>query len=374
MISLVNKDCCGCTLCESVCNHHAIMMVKDSLGFMYPKIDSALCIECGACEALCPFTHPFVQSLDNQSAYAVRHKDLKEVQQSRSGAAFVAMSDYILEQGGLIYGACFDKNFNIVHKCAVDRNGRDEFRGSKYAQSTFNLYRQIKSELANSYIVLFSGTPCQVAALKRYVPKSLQKNLYTIDIICHGVASPQVWNDFLTYIQEFERKKILVANFRDKEIFGWDGLHRESFYFDDGRLRTYPYTYYQPFLLRESCSYCPYTTLNRCSDITLGDLWGWKKIVPHFTNDNLGVSLVICNTSKGHYLFNQIQQNINSVSVEIKECIQPNLLRPTSEDERRKKFELDYMAKGFRYVLKKYWVVSKKEWLKFYVKRFLGRI
>lgn len=233
------KDCCGCTACASICTHDAISMIPDALGFLYPKVDAGKCVDCGLCEKVCQFNDNYERSLNLKEpiAYAARHKDINEVMKSRSGAAFVAISDYIIEQGGIVYGAGYKDHFRVAHKRATTKTERDEFRGSKYVQSDLTgVFRQVKKDLKNGLIVLFSGTPCQTAGLNSYVGKKLRENLLLVDIVCHGVPSPFVWRDYITYLEKKQGDEIVVVNFRDKELFGWRA-HKESYYFKMGGVK-----------------------------------------------------------------------------------------------------------------------------------------
>lgn len=201
-------NCCGCTACASICNHNAITMQPDALGFLYPVVDENKCTDCGLCENVCAFNNNYdrSQNLPQPIAYAARHKDMHEVETSRSGAAFIAISDWILEQGGVVYGAGYTDHFRVVHKRAVTKEERKEFKGSKYVQSDLNtVFRSIKQDLKQGLIVLFSGTPCQTSGLASYIGKYLRDNLYLIDIVCHGVPSPYIWRDYLTYFRRQAR-------------------------------------------------------------------------------------------------------------------------------------------------------------------------
>ena len=186
MIKINNPaDCCGCTACASVCAHDAIIMQPDSLGFLYPKIDESKCVDCGLCEKVCSFNDNYETSnnFEKPLAYAARHKKMSEIETSRSGAAFIAMSDYILEQGGVVYGAGYADHFRVVHKRATTKEERNEFKGSKYVQSDLNtVFRQVKKDLRDGLTVLFSGTPCQTSGLNSYVGKKLRENLFLVDI------------------------------------------------------------------------------------------------------------------------------------------------------------------------------------------------
>lgn len=229
-------DCCGCTACASVCNHDAITMEPDALGFLYPKVDESKCVECGLCEKVCAFNDNYDKSLNlpKPDAYAARHKDMDEVMKSRSGAAFVAISDYILEQGGVVYGAGYKDHFRVTHKRATTKEERDEFRGSKYVQSDLTgVFRMVKQDLKNGLTVLFSGTPCQTSGLNSYVGKKLRENLVLIDIVCHGVPSPYIWRDYIDYLEKKQSDIIKIVNFRDKEKYGWKA-HHETFIFRGG--------------------------------------------------------------------------------------------------------------------------------------------
>lgn len=229
-------DCCGCTACASICNQNAITMKPDSLGFLYPEVDVDKCTNCGLCEKVCAFNDDYdkSQNLLNPDAYAIRHKDMDEVMTSRSGAVFVAISDYILSQGGVVYGAGYTDHFRVIHKRAINKEQRDEFKGSKYVQSDLTgIFRQVKKDLKDGLIVMFSGTPCQTAGLNSYIGKKLRENLYLVDILCHGVPGPYIWRDYLAYLEKKQGDKIVWVDFRDKQRFGWVA-HRESFKFLTG--------------------------------------------------------------------------------------------------------------------------------------------
>lgn len=353
--------CCGCSACSSICNHGAITMKSDVLGFYYPEIDKSQCVECGLCESVCCFQGK--QKLEGfpLRSYAVRHIDIKEVTTSRSGAAFIALSDYILEQGGVVYGAGYGLHFVVKHKRAENALERNEFKGSKYAQSSLvEIYDSIKEDLKSGRVVLFSGTPCQTASVQQYMPAKLRDNLFLIDIICHGVSSPAVWDDYLSYLEAKFKTYIVAVNFRDKDVFGWSGLHKESFVFADGTKRTFQYTYYNDLLIRPSCNVCPYANLHRPSDITIGDFWGWEKVCPTMNMDDKGCSLLLINSEKGTGLFEHVTHNLHVLEVPIGQCMQPNMVRPTPEHEKRAQFESDYMSYGFKYVMSKYGEVGLK--------------
>lgn len=360
MIKISNHtDCCGCSACASICSHNAITMKPDLLGFLYPEVDLLKCTNCGLCEKICAFNKYYDTSsnFNEPFAYAARHKDINEIETSRSGAAFVAISDYILEHNGVIYGVGFSDNFKVIHKRATTKEERNEFKGSKYVQSDINsIFIQVKNDLKNGLWVLFSGTPCQTAGLNSFIGEKLRDKLILIDIVCHGVPSPYIWRDYLIFIEHKYKDKITCVDFRNKKLFGWSA-HYESFKLHNAGIKTsnsFAFLFNKNIILRKSCEVCPYTNLKRPSDITIADFWGWEKVVPDFNYDNNGVSLILINTQKGMNIFKFIQNKMNLKAVDINNCLQYNLKSPTIANPKRDTFELDYKRKGFKYIYYKY--------------------
>lgn len=358
MIHITDKsDCCGCTACASVCPHDAIMMQPDVMGFLYPVVDKDKCVDCGLCEKVCAFNEHYDTSLNllQPDAYAARHKDMKEVETSRSGAAFIAISDYILEHGGVVYGTGYTGHFRVVHKRATTKKERDEFKGSKYVQSDLDhVFRQVKKDLQDGLTVMFSGTPCQTAGLNSYIGKRLRDNLYLVDIVCHGVPGPYLWRDYLAYLEKKQGDKICWVNFRDKQEYGWTE-HKETFKFVNGRGKmSFTYLFYQHIMFRRSCGKCHFTNTKRPSDITIADFWGWEKTDPNINKDDKGVSLILINTDKGRRLFEAVRHDMNVIPARLEDCLQPNLQHPSVIHPQRDAFERDYVKHGFAYVAGKY--------------------
>lgn len=349
--------CCGCTACASICSHNAIVMQPDALGFLYPEVDKDKCVDCGLCEKVCAFNNRYDTSMNFEEpiAYGARHKDINEVETSRSGAAFIAISDYILEQGGVVYGAGYTGHFRVVHKRATTKKERDEFKGSKYVQSDMNtVFRQVKNDLRNGLMVLFSGTPCQTAGLNSYVGRQLRQNLWLIDIICDGVPSPRFYFDYISSV-EAKFGNITSFCFRDKSILGW-ASHKES-YIVRGKKHfsnKYTYVFCRRILSRKSCGRCPYTNMKRPSDITLADFWGFEKTCSWLNSDNKGISLLLINTDKGCKLVDNISGSIDKQIVNLEHAIQPNLLHTHPLSKRAEKCYSDYVKYGYRYVMFKY--------------------
>lgn len=362
MIQITDKkDCCGCTACKAICPTQAIKMAPDALGFLYPKVDLDKCIDCGLCEQVCSFHAEYSKlgNLSDPQIYAARHRSMNEIVKSRSGAVFVSLSDWILKQGGVIYGAGYTDHFRVVHKRATTTKERDEFRGSKYVQSDLSsTFKQVQSDLKKGVLVLFSGTPCQTSGLKSYLSwsKTETSNLYIVDIVCHSVPAPYIWRDYLNYIEQQEGQKAIAVDFRDKSRLGW-AAHQESFTFADGQKKrgnSYSHLFQKCIMSRYSCSNCHYCNFTRPSDITLADFWGWQKVNPQLNADDNGISLVLVNTAKGAVWFDQIKEGLTYTPTDKETCLQPNLSCPSTQHPLREQFEQDYINKGFHYILRRY--------------------
>ncbi len=360
MIDIKNPaDCCGCTACASICAHDAITMKPDALGFLYPEVNRDKCVNCGLCEKVCAFNdhYDISSNLKKPRVYAVRHKNIHEIETSRSGAAFIAISDYILENGGVVYGAGYTDHFRVVHKRAVTKEERNEFKGSKYVQSDMNtVFRQVKKDLRDGLTVLFSGTPCQTAGLNSYVGKRLRGNLILVDIVCHGVPSPYIWRDYILWLEKKHGRKIITVNFRDKSRIGWAG-HIESYVFSNGKkieATKYKDLFFMNIMLRSSCSVCKFSNTRRPSDFTIGDFWGLYKFNSDFNKDNKGVSLLLVNTEKAITIFQKVTRNINFLQFELQQCMQPNLIKPSIFSPLSDSFAVEYENKGFEVVRKRY--------------------
>lgn len=382
MINIIDKaDCCGCTACASVCTHKAITMKPDSLGFLYPEVDINKCTNCGLCEKVCAFNDNYDKSLnfDKPDAYGARHKDIHEVETSRSGAAFIAISDWILEQGGVIYGVGYKDHFRVAHKRATTKEQRNEFKGSKYVQSDLgDTFLQVKQDLKNGKMVLFSGTPCQTAGLNSFIGKRLRENLFLIDIVCHGVPSPYIWRDYIIYYEKKYKKKIVSVDFRDKKEYGW-WRHKETFTLENNVKLTpkcVPFTnlFYKHIMFRSSCGSCHFCNTIRPSDITIADFWGWEKINPEFNKDDKGVSLLLINTEKGKELFKAINKRLYTFQAKLEDCLQPNLKQPSALNMQSSEFERLYKKYGFKYVLKKYTNLNPQKQIHIYWKRIKQRL
>lgn len=376
MIKVKNSaDCCGCSACQQICPKNAISMIPDALGFLYPKVDFDKCIDCKLCEKVCSFNDNYEtpDSFDKPIAYGCKIKDDVERAKSQSGGAFAALSSVVLDMNGTVYGAAYLDKYHVGHKRAINIEERDDLRRSKYVQSNVNdCFRLVKDDLKNGLVVLFSGTACQIAGLKSYLKLSRtdMQNLYTIDIICHGVPSPRFWKDYLVFREKERNQTIEKFIFRDKTIAGWHD-HIESFIWADGTKtwsREYTRIFYLSVMNRKSCSNCHFTNLRRLSDVTISDFWGVEKQDEKFGSDDKGTSLILINTPKGNKLFKQIEDNLDCIVAKQDAFMQPNLMHPTYEHPDRDYFEKAYAKKGFEYLYKKYRRPQKTEIMSEYMK------
>lgn len=345
-------DCSGCQACKNTCPKDCISMEYDNEGFLYPVIDESKCISCKKCIKVCEYNKEIVK-VNNQKVYAAINRDENIVNKSSSGGLFIPLSDYILNENGMICGAKFNEDYLVVHDITNNKQIRDSFCGSKYLQSNVgNIYKEVEQNLKLGTKVLFSGTPCQVDGLKNYLDKEYD-NLVLVDIVCHGVPSPIVFKKYI--YKKIKKYKGNISNltFRYKKA-GW-GTQNLKIDFNNGKSyvnRNYKDSYYylfiNDFMLRPSCYKCRYSNTNRVSDITIADFWGIEEVKPDFPRKN-GVSLLIVNTIKGEKLVNNIQDKliIEESSFEEATRRQINLSHPTIENKGRKLFFKLYDKLGF---------------------------
>lgn len=287
--------------------------------------------------------------------FAVRHNDEAVRASSRSGGIFTAISDYVLDNKGVIYGCVLDENFNAVHIRAETAEDRNRMRGSKYIQSKLgDTYTNVKRDLINERLVLFSGTSCQVAGFKKYLQKEYE-NLICVDIVCHGVPSAKVWNEYLHWQEKKQGSNVKAVDFRNKKDFGWRA-HFEMLAFNNGlkiNSRVFTNLFYGHNILRPSCYECPYKSVMHPGDITIADYWGIEIAAPEF-DDNKGVSLVLVNNETGERVFDSVKESIIWKKTKLEDSMQPPLQAPFPKPKKRKKFWYDFLNHDFGYIAKKY--------------------
>lgn len=335
------KDCCGCHACVSVCAKHCITMQADEEGFLYPVVDKDACTDCGLCEKVCPVIN---QSEPRKplKVYAAKNKNEEIRRQSSSGGIFTLLAEKTINEGGVVFGARFDEDWNVVHDWTDTIEGIAAFRGSKYVQSTIgNTYREAKDFLKQGRKVLFSGTPCQIAGLKKFLRKDYD-NLLTVDVVCHGVPSPLVWRTYLDETREQLRAKrgigknsvplsmdelpvITGISFRDKTN-GWKKFgfrlryaasmaaentvsaplyKEEKELLEPFRDNIYMKGFLANLYLRPSCYACAARSGKSGSDISIADFWGVQNYYPEFDDDK-GIGLILVNSYKGKLAYDVV--------------------------------------------------------------------
>ena len=334
----ITELCTGCRACEQLCAHHAIVMNSDNEGFITASIDSELCVECGLCSKRCPQNN-LMDKFTPISSLAVRDKNTEELKVSASGGAFAAAARVILQRGGVIVGAVYHDDMTVGH-FVVDRlEDLHKVQSSKYVQSnTEATYSQVKALLINGREVLYSGTPCQIGGLRAYLRKDYD-TLYTMDLICHGVASPKLFAKYLVWLGGKMKGKIIGYDFRDKSCgWGLDYMTKTK-----TKTKTKPSTldpYYYHFLkgttYRECCYRCNYCTKERVGDITIGDYWGIEKEHPEFYSIN-GVSCLLLNSKKGERLWSIVKDEFETLESTFEQVAKANhnLTRPTQRSSLR---------------------------------------
>jgi NAD-dependent dihydropyrimidine dehydrogenase PreA subunit len=339
--------CCGCSACYAVCPKRAITMKPDAEGFLLPVIDKTLCVNCGQCQKVCPVLHPGQKRMP-LAVYAAKAKDDELRMKSSSGGMFTLLAREILKQGGIVYGAGWEKPaWRVVHKSAENEEELDDLRGSKYVQSDMgDTFRQVKKQLDSGRQVLFSGCPCQIAGLKLFLQKPYD-NLLCVDLICHGVPSPFVFDRCKNVIQanSAQSGEIKRISFRQKHAFGWKRFAL-SFAFANGSAYLQPLDQ-DPFLRgflselysRLSCHECPFRELRSGSDITLADYWNVQQRFADMDDDK-GVSLVLANSSTGLEWFNRSSSGYEALPSTYQHArdVNPSLWRSVAPSSRRGKF------------------------------------
>ena len=348
--------CTGCTACASGCPRDAITMERDREGFAYPTVDLDKCVHCGRCTAVCPLLHER-EPKPLPAVFAAWNRDESIRKDSTSGGAFTALADYVLEGGGVVFGAAFDGKQHLRHVACFRKEDLWRLRGAKYVQSDLgDTFRAVREAL-KTRLVLFSGTPCQVDGLYRYLG-GRPENLITCDLVCHGVPSPGVWEDMARSIEQRKRKGLQAVRFRNK-VTGWKDSHFTTVY-DDGTVDTAPLfrteygrAFGRALFLRPSCYRCAYTNMNRPGDFTLGDFWGLRDDeLPE--QQEKGINLLMVNTPHGSHIFDQLPLARQAFPPERAIAGNPRLASPIAQPADRAAFFAAYALEPFDQVRKKF--------------------
>ncbi|WP_295735907.1 polysaccharide pyruvyl transferase family protein [uncultured Oscillibacter sp.] len=348
--------CTGCSACAAACPKDAIALVRDREGFAFPQVDLEKCVRCGICTRTCPMLQER-EPRPLPAAFAAWNREADIRRDSSSGGAFSALADYVLEGGGVVFGAALDGKQHLRHTACFRKEDLWRLRGAKYVQSDLEgVFREVRKCLETRQ-VLFSGTPCQVDGLYRYLGRR-PENLTTCDLVCHGVPSPGVWEDMARYIEKKRGRELQTVRFRNK-VEGWKNSHFTAVY-DDGTVDTHPLyeteygrAFGRALFLRPCCHRCPYACMNRPGDFTLGDLWGLRPDeLPE--QQQLGVSLLLVNTPHGSHIFGQLPLNCRPFPVERAIAGNPRLASPTVQPADRAAFFAAYALEPFDQVARKF--------------------
>jgi coenzyme F420-reducing hydrogenase beta subunit len=362
---VISGFCTGCSACYNVCPTGAIFMELDCQGFISPTINKKKCVDCGVCKEYCPISNPVnSEKIFQETCFAAWSKEKETQSLSSSGGIFTEIATSVIEAGGVVFGASFDNTFTLRHDYASTYKDLAPLRGSKYVQSHINdAYNKAVSFGLSDEPVLFMGTPCQIAAMKKVLVKNRdvikQKihNFILCDVFCYGVPSEFVFNEYLCYVKNKTNSELKTLNFRDKRI-NWKS-YGLSISFLDGSEKyecysknSYLIGYLKNLSLRLSCYDCPFARLPRQSDITIGDFWG---VPQHLYNSN-GVSAVIVNSKRGKELFNNLtnihkfQVTVDQITYRNKRLINGHLNIPSE----RADFFNDLKMNGYEKTAKKY--------------------
>lgn len=344
---LKKEECCGCNACTNVCPKQCIEMVEDKEGFWYPEINQNLCIDCSKCIQVCPALKENEQ-VENfiPEMYAANCCNEEIRKNSSSGGIFTLLAEKILLQGGIVFGAAFADHYRTVRHIAVETvEDLEKLRGSKYLQSKIgNSYQQVRDALLEERSVLFSGTPCQVEGLKKYLGKEYER-LLCIDLVCHGVPSPKVWSKYVAFQEKCADASIQRVFFRSK-INGWQNtsvlleFSNNTRYISPLSKDLFMRSFLENIDLRPSCGQCWAKGGNRISDITLADFWGVQNIIPEIYDDK-GTSFILVHSEKGKDAFESIKnemkfQEVKDPSTALKRNM--SVVQSVKEHDKRKEF------------------------------------
>lgn len=335
MIDIINKqDCCGCNACGDICAKGAITFQKDNEGFLYPVVDKEKCIDCGLCDKICPNTHSVElkkNDFEKPVCFAAIHKNLEIRFDSTSGGAFSALAKKAYQQKWYVGGAIWNEDWTVSQFISNNKKDLERLRSSKYIQSdSRGIYKQIKELLIAGEHVLICGTPCQIAGLKSFLRKDYE-NLVTVDFICQYVNSPLIWGKYIEYLEKEHKSKVVYIKDKNKEI-GWRSLCNKVVFengdvvYDSYNVNHFRRCYMQLGIAsRPSCYHCQYKGFPRIADITIADFWGVEKYLPKEFDNNLGTSLIMCNSQKGlDYFDDKVKKNLEVLSIDLENTLGKN--------------------------------------------------
>lgn len=341
---ILREECYGCGVCKEVCPKEAITMAEEADGFCYPKVDPEKCISCGKCEKYCiRLQDRFPEEIPQPSVYAAIHKDEQIRMASSSGGVYPELARYVIEERqGYVVGVRWNERMEAVGDIAHTMEEARAFCGSKYVKSNLEgILPRVKALLEQGETVLYTGVPCDCAALRFYLKKEYE-NLYVCEILCHAVPSPKILRKYLDHLEKKFDSKIVDLIFRDKSEKGWL-IHRTQMVvkFESGRTlrvnarrNNYFRAFLRDFISRESCNHCDYVYDHRRGDLTIGDFWSIRDFIPEMFDDK-GVSCVLANTDQGRKLWEAVAGKFQVQESTLKAAFRKNHVRPAAYHQAR---------------------------------------
>lgn len=407
MLKIIDKvKCCGCSACVSICPKNCISFIDDNEGFSYPVVDMQQCIDCHKCEKVCPilnkknseitynecqtkeaFTHAVCLNVegDMPNVYAAYNLNGSIRENSTSGGVFSALANYIFDRNGWVFGVIVDDRKGIQHYGTPNREELYKFRGSKYVQSDMTgVYAQIRGLLKKDNWVLYSGTPCQVEGLKKYLGTVYDK-LVTVDIFCHGVGSPMYWGKYVHHMEEKYKSPIKMVKFREK-TYGYNSACM-ALYFENGDSShkghdddLYWTAFSKCFIFRPSCYACQFKTIRHVSDFTIGDFWSSKELPEDFERAN-GCTLIIEQSDRAGCILKELEKSLKCHAVEMEKALLINggpmpskLISSSPIPKKFADFRKDMNRLGLEELTHKYMPLTFKQRIKCMVKPIMYKL
>ncbi|MFI3327166.1 MAG: Coenzyme F420 hydrogenase/dehydrogenase, beta subunit C-terminal domain [Clostridia bacterium] len=380
MIKIEDKvQCCGCEACSSICPKNCIEMKIDIEGFLYPLVNEIKCINCNLCEKVCPIINAKKVAEFKQDAYLLQNKNEVHLKQSTSGGAFTPIAEYVINQGGVVFGVAFDDEFNVLHIATENIADLEKFRNSKYVQSRIgDTYRQAKKHLESGELVCFSGTPCQIEGLRSFLRKDYE-NLILIDVVCRAVPSPNVWNKYFE-LATTKYGEIKSVRFRDKTL-GYQYSTMEIVtengkVYRDG-IESHPWLrmFFSGMIIRPSCTDCKFRNKYRNSDFTIWDCFNIYMIDKSF-DETVGTTQMLIQSEKGQKLFEELKQFFKYNLIDTSSAVSgmKELKLGPKENPQKQEFFSDLDNNGLDFALNKYFPTTAKVKIKKYSRLTLNTI
>lgn len=357
---MLTTNCTGCGACLNVCPKQAIGMQQNEKGFYNPVINEEICIKCGLCNKVCPINNYKSENIEHPTVYAFQNQDKDILFKCASGGAFASIAKYVIKNNGIVYGVVYDENMKVCHSRTDNLKYLEKMYSSKYVQSdTKDTYKLTKVDLENGRLVLYSGTPCQIAGLKSFLRKDYE-NLITVDIVCHGVPSPLVFELYKKEISKFNDDKILNIDFRNKNN-GWNPYNIEiktikSTFVEKANKNDYFKLFLSNLNINSSCNACQFNKLPRTADLSLADFWGVDEYDKNL-NDNRGLSIILLNNTKGIELLKHLsaKEILKEIPLEYVILCNKNICSSSTPHKNREKFFIDIKnGKSLKQCVKKY--------------------